>query len=119
MRLLAPDKFGGYLIYRFDGRVRVFIDGRSDLYGSRFLAQYARLVQLRPGWEESVRRLEFTHALLPSDYPLVSALQWLGWRAIYRDSTATLLGKPNLIAAGQAPQNHSLPGGMVEWIGRK
>ena len=36
MRLLAPDKFGGYLIYRFDGRVRVFIDGRSDLYGPVF-----------------------------------------------------------------------------------
>ena len=66
-----------------------------------------------------MRRLEFTHALLPSDYSLVSALQWLGWRAIYRDSTATLLAKPNLIAAGQAAENDNLPGKVVEWIGRK
>ena len=51
MRLLAPDKFGGYLIYRFQGRMKVFFDGRSDLYGAEFLKQYARLVQVRPsGW---------------------------------------------------------------------
>ncbi|MBI3472088.1 MAG: hypothetical protein HY013_12095, partial [Candidatus Solibacter usitatus] len=28
-RLLAPDKFGGYLIYRFAGKRQVFFDGRS------------------------------------------------------------------------------------------
>jgi len=30
-RILAPDKFGGYLIYRFRGERKVFIDGRSEL----------------------------------------------------------------------------------------
>ena len=98
MRLLAPDKFGGYLIYRFDGRVRVFFDGRSDFYGAEFLKQYARLVQVRPGWQDALRRYEFTHALLPNDYSLIPALESLGWKVIYRDSTATLLSKPNEIA---------------------
>jgi hypothetical protein len=28
-RILAPDKFGGYLIYRFNGERKVFFDGRS------------------------------------------------------------------------------------------
>ena len=40
-RLFAPDKFGGYLIYRSNGALKVFFDGRSDLYGADFLKQYA------------------------------------------------------------------------------
>jgi len=98
MRLLAPDKFGGYLIYRFDGRVRVFFDGRSDFYGAAFLKEYARLAQVRPGWQDVLRRWDFSHALLPRDYSLVPALEGLGWRVIYGDSTAVLLERPNLIA---------------------
>jgi len=31
-RILAPDKFGGYLIYRFAKKRKVFFDGRSDFY---------------------------------------------------------------------------------------
>ncbi len=90
-RLLAPDKFGGYLIYRFDGRLKVFFDGRSDFYGRDFLDAYRRLAQVRPGWQEQVRRFGFTHALLPNDYSLVDALQRAGWTVLYRDGTATLL----------------------------
>ncbi len=93
-RLLAPDKFGGYLIYRFAGSRKVFFDGRSDLYGSEFLKQYARLVQLRPGWRDMLDRYRFTHALLPNDYSLVPALVQLGWKELYRDDVATLLEKP-------------------------
>ena len=90
-RLLAPDKFGGYLIYRFQGRLKVFFDGRSDFYGREFLEDYRRLVQVRPGWHDLLTRSNFTHALLPNDYSLVDALQRAGWTTVYRDSTATLL----------------------------
>ena len=92
-RILAPDKFGGYLIYRFQGARKVFFDGRSDLYGSEFLKQYARLTQLRPGWRTQLDEFGFTHALLPNEYSLVPALEALGWRRLYRDDTATLLAR--------------------------
>jgi hypothetical protein len=92
-RILAPDKFGGYLIYRFHGTRKVFFDGRSDLYGSEFLKQYARLTQLRPGWRTQLDEFGFTHALLPNDYSLVQALEALGWKRLYRDGTATLLAR--------------------------
>ncbi|MBI3469737.1 MAG: hypothetical protein HY013_00085, partial [Candidatus Solibacter usitatus] len=90
-RLLAPDKFGGYLIYRFAGKRQVFFDGRSDLYGSEFMKEYTRLVQVRPGWREIVAKYGFSHALLPNDYSLVAALQGLGWTVEYQDQVATLL----------------------------
>jgi hypothetical protein len=90
-RLLATDKFGGYLIYRFDGRLKVFFDGRSDFYGRRFLEDYRQLAQVRPGWQQIVKRFGFTHALLPSDSPLADALDRAGWRILYQDDVATLL----------------------------
>jgi hypothetical protein len=90
-RLFAPDKFGGYLIYRSQGARKVFFDGRSDLYGAEFLKQYSRMVQVRPGWREYWESFHFTHALVPNDYPLIPALEQLGWRQVYRDRTVTLL----------------------------
>ena len=92
-RLFAPDKFGGYLIYRSQGARKVFFDGRSDLYGAEFLKQYARMTQVRPGWRESWDSFGFTHALLPNDYSLIPALEQTGWRQVYRDGTATLLAR--------------------------
>jgi len=90
-RLFAPDKYGGYLIYRYQGARKVFFDGRSDLYGAEFLKQYGRMVQVRPGWRQYWDSFHFTHALLPDDYPLIPALEQTGWRLVYRDRTATLL----------------------------
>ena len=94
IRLLAPDKFGGYLIYRFNGTRPVFFDGRSDFYGSEYMKDYLRLVEVRPGWRKLLDRDRFTHALLPNQYSLIPALRQLGWKEIYHDGTATLLEKP-------------------------
>ena len=71
--------------------MKVFFDGRSDLYGAEFLKHYARLVQVRPGWQSYWESYDFTHALLPDDHPLLPALEQIGWRVIYQDETATLL----------------------------
>ena len=90
-RVFAPDKFGGYLIYRSGGAFKVFFDGRSDLYGADFLKQYGRLAQARPGWQTWWSTFHFTHALLPNDAPLLPALEQAGWKPIYHDHTVTLL----------------------------
>lgn len=92
-RLYAPDKFGGYLIYRSNGTRKVFFDGRSDLYGAEFLKQYGRLTQVLPGWKDYWNSFGFTHALLPHDSALISALEDAGWKPIFEDGTATLLAK--------------------------
>lgn len=92
-RLLAPDKFGGFLIYRFGGERRVFFDGRSDFYGTEFMKRYIRLVEVRPGWEVELDAHKFTHALLPVNYSLIPALRKIGWREAYRDDVAVLLAR--------------------------
>ena len=93
-KILAPDKFGGYLIYRFAGARKVYFDGRSDYYGAEFMKEYSRFMQVRPGWEANLERFAFTHALLPVDYSLVSALQARGWKLLYRDPVAVLMERP-------------------------
>lgn len=90
-RLFAPDKFGGYLIYRSNAGRKVFFDGRSDFYGAEFLKQYGRLVQVRPGWQEYWNEFHFSQALLPRDAPLIPALEGIGWRTVYQDKTAVIL----------------------------
>ncbi len=91
IRLLAPDKYGGYLIYRFAGTRKVYFDGRSDFYGSGFMKEYIRLMEVRPGWEAIVARYGFTHALLPRDFSLAPALERDGWKVLFRDDTSVLL----------------------------
>ena len=93
-RILAPDKFGGYLIYRFKGERKVYFDGRSDFYGSDFMKRYIKLVEVRPGWRQELDANRFTHALLPNNYSLIPALQEGGaWTVVHRDGVATLLRK--------------------------
>ncbi len=93
-RILAPDMYGGYLIYLFNGKRKVFFDGRSDFYGSEYMKDYLKLVELRAGWQQQVTTFGFTHALLPNRYSLVPALEQLGWKKLYSDDVATLLEKP-------------------------
>ena len=122
-RLFAPDKYGGYLIYRSAGRRKVFFDGRSDFYGAEFLKQYSRMVQVRPGWRTIWDGWHFDYALLPDDFPLVPALQQIGWREVYRDRVATLLAAPELGGRGCVTtdnrQNLAAAGVYPEWTGRK
>jgi hypothetical protein len=90
-RLFAPDKFGGYLIYRSKGAKKVFFDGRSDLFGAKFLQNYAKIVQIRPGWRPIWDSFGFTQALLPNQAPLIEVLKLSGWSQVYQDGTATIL----------------------------
>ena len=90
-RLLAPDKYGGYLIFRFAGTRKVYFDGRSDFYGVDFMKEYIRLAEVRPGWVQILENHGFTHALLPNEYSLIPALERLGWEKIFADKTSTLL----------------------------
>ena len=95
-RLFSSDKFGGYLIYRFNGERKVFFDGRSDFYGLELLRQYGQIIQLRPGWQQQFDQWNFTHALMAPDAPLSAALLAAGWHELYRDGVAVLLEKEGL-----------------------
>ncbi|HLJ46979.1 MAG TPA: hypothetical protein VKU01_13270 [Bryobacteraceae bacterium] len=83
-RLLAPADYGGYVVFRFQGARKVLAYEGND---------FARVFEARPGWQAEVERLDFTHALLPDDSPLVPALEQIGWKVVFRDEVATLLAR--------------------------
>lgn len=89
-RLYAPDRFGGYLIYRFAGQRKVFFDGRSDFYGADFLKLYIRIAEARPGWSQALAANGCTHALVPAGSTLAGVLGPARWRLVHRDRTALL-----------------------------
>ncbi len=89
-RIFATDYFGGYLIYRFNTKRPVFVDGRSDYYGVNFITDYVKMIMGTPGWRPLFRQWNFTHALVPLSYPITDALEREGWRQVCKDNVAIL-----------------------------
>jgi len=88
-RVFTKDQWGGYLIYRFAGRTKVFMDGRSDFYGQDLLETYAQLVEVKPGWDAVLKRYDVRFVLVPPDHALASVLQLSSdWKRVYADSVA-------------------------------
>ncbi|MFZ0276603.1 MAG: hypothetical protein WA254_19265 [Candidatus Sulfotelmatobacter sp.] len=88
--LVAPDDWGGYLIYRLYPRVRMVIDDRHDFYGEEFLKSYLKIVNLGPGWEDFLQQSHARCVVVPKDSALANILaETAGWKAIYSDDVAT------------------------------
>jgi len=86
--VFVPDWWGGYLILEWS-QARVFVDGRSDMYGDDFLREYAAIYAAAPDWARRLEEAGVNWLLLPQDAPLVEVLRsstrWVPWGA---DSTA-------------------------------
>lgn len=90
-RIYAHDQWGGYLIYRFEGRLKVFLDGRSDYYGRELLETHAAINEAKPGWDAALNRFGVEFVLVPPDRPLAAVLALKPeWKRVYADSTATV-----------------------------
>ena len=90
-RIFAKDQWGGYLIYRFAGRAKVFMDGRSDFYGQQFLETYAQVADVKPQWSAVLNQYDVRFVLIPPDHALASVLQLnSAWKRVYADSVAAV-----------------------------
>ena len=88
--VLNDYNFGGYLIYK---GIAPFIDGRGEIYGAQFIAQYNRAIALAdlPGFLALLDRYRIRATLLAPDTPAVALLDRLpGWKRIYADEIAVV-----------------------------
>jgi len=91
-RLFNGYSVGGYEIYKLYPQTRVFVDGRSDFYGDRFLEDYMTMLNARPGWETIFARYDPEVVLLPATTPLVGALRDTpGWYEAFTSPSAVVL----------------------------
>ena len=88
------DEFGDYLIFAAWPAYRVFMDGRSDMYGEKFVSAYFRVAQAQRGWKEVLEKHDITWVLFDTESPLSAALQeQRDWQPIYSDRVATIFVK--------------------------
>jgi hypothetical protein len=89
--ILAPDSWGGYLIYRLYPRVKVAVDDRHDLYGEQFLKSYLKMMHVEPGWQNFLQQFPVGYVLLPKDSALANILaETPHWQSVYSDDVAII-----------------------------
>ena len=89
--LFNPYDWGGYALWSLYPQYRVFVDGRTDLYGDAFLRQYLQVQLGRPGFEEILDEYNVNLVLTYPDDMLSLQLKCVGgWEEVYRDDVAVV-----------------------------
>ncbi len=84
--------FGGYLVWSFGAKQKVFIDGRGDVYErGGVMADYLHISRLKPGALGVLGGYGVQSCLLQRDEPLATVLSESPvWRRIYVDQVSAL-----------------------------
>jgi len=83
---------GGYLIYRLSPALKVFIDGRADIYGDKFLTDFLDIYTGKANWKEKFDRLSIDFAIVGKDAPIRQLLLAEGsFKEVYLDQHHSVL----------------------------
>jgi hypothetical protein len=92
--MFNSDEFGDYLIFSAWPAYRVFMDGRSDMYGEKHGREYLQVARGLPGWKNVFEKYDIRWVFFETKSPLTALLQEQNeWQAIYSDSLATIFVK--------------------------
>jgi hypothetical protein len=85
------DEIGDYVIYWLYPRNKVFVDGRSDMYGPTILKEYSKVAGIELGWKDVLDKYDINYIFFYTDSVLVRHLSTdSGWRGIYTDNVASI-----------------------------
>jgi hypothetical protein len=104
--VLTTDQWADYLLFRFWPSTKVFVDGRTDFYGSRVGGEYIDLWHGQGRWRTLLDQYGFQTALIPPDWPLCALLRRdPAWREVGGDKQAVLFARvfaapPDALAGG-------------------
>jgi len=94
--------WGGYIHWRTDGALKVFIDGRADtIYDADTYYHYVDMLNGKPGWIESIERTGAEFILWPyaqrNGQARLKMLTATGrWRALYQDAVSWLVARTDV-----------------------
>jgi hypothetical protein len=91
-RIFNEYNWGGYLIWHLRD-YRVFVDGRTDLYGDEIIGEWSDIINALPGWEYKLENWDIDYLLVSSDWPLLLVLDG-EWEIIYSDGIFQLARSP-------------------------
>jgi hypothetical protein len=84
--------YGGYLVYTLNGRNKVFIDGRADVYErTGVLADYLSIARVAPTTLPLLQAYNVRSCLIERDEPLATLLAASSaWQKVYADELSVL-----------------------------
>jgi hypothetical protein len=89
--IFTHDAFGDYVIYAAWPQYKVFIDGRTDMYGADRMKEYLTLLLVMPGWKEIINKYAFSSILFDTHSRLTSALaEDRNWQLVHSDPLASI-----------------------------
>jgi hypothetical protein len=99
-RMFNDQFWGGYLIWAFEGRHAVFIDGRCDAYEpSGVLSDYIRIIRTDPAALELLEKYGVRSCLIERSGSLCALLDARPeWRRVYQDDLSVLF-----VTRGETP----------------
>jgi hypothetical protein len=88
------DEFGDYIIYDTWPEYKVFVDGRSDMYGVDILKEYLKVISVKPGWDEVLKKYDMNWIIYNANSALsVFLMEREDWKMIYADKVANIFVK--------------------------
>jgi hypothetical protein len=91
-----PNIWGGYIIWAMPSSP-VYIDGRIDMYGDKFVKEHLDITRGRIEWQQPFERYKVEIAILRTGSVLSRELQSSrDWRLLYRDDMAVVLSRSSL-----------------------
>ena len=108
-KVYALYNWGGYIHWRVDGDLKVFMDGRADtIYDADIYRNYVKVLVSSPGWVDLLEATDPDYVLWPhlqksGQQKLQQLLQTGRWQPVYRDSVSWLLARNSLSLEGMKP----------------
>lgn len=107
--------WGGYLHWRTDGAMKVFIDGRANtVFDDQTYLDYVSVLGFRPGWLERIENSGAQYVIWPhrrgSERLSRGLLQTRRWRRLYEDLRGVVLVRDTVAL----PATLRLPKGTIQ-----
>jgi hypothetical protein len=85
--------WGGYLILAMPER-KVFIHPNLDVYGEELVREFIQVNDVRPGWEDVLKKYHVNWTILPREHRLSQVLaRRTDWKLVYTDPVASIYGR--------------------------
>ena len=97
--------WGGYLHWRTDGGLKVYVDGRADtIYDGEIYRRYVSVLVSDPGWQDLVEASGADYVMWPhyrgdGQAKLQELLASGRWRPVYSDAVGWLLARTSTVPA--------------------
>lgn len=110
-RIFNVYDFGGYLIYRYQGEPKIYIDGRNEMYSPEFLVHYFDLISGEADWQTEFREQGIDVILVrPFDGIASEVARDPEWQRInIQDENAVMFVRRPPAAPGDNPDGNFQP----------